>query len=145
MQSRSLIIAVALAALATIAGGAAAPDYELVQHSDSQYAHELFRLKQIDIMKSQETATAGTAAANLWKAELLLTQFDELTQDKSKAAKVTDDYLAALNAYFKSQTRGIDGAWALDHAQFILSKLAQPILTRMEYWSNSRRDRQALA
>jgi tetratricopeptide (TPR) repeat protein len=40
---------------------------------------------------------------------------------------------------------GIDGAWALDHAQFILSHLSQPILTRMEYFSNNRKDQAALA
>ncbi|HEY4329103.1 MAG TPA: hypothetical protein VGN88_05155, partial [Phycisphaerae bacterium] len=110
----------------------------------SQYAHELFHLKQSELMQSQMAAATGTPGENLWKAELILLQFDEMAKDRGAGA-VTDDYFKALDAYIKSQPKGLDGTWALDHAQFILAKLSQPILTRMEYFGNNRRDRETLA
>lgn len=111
---------------------------------DTQYSHELSRLKQIEIMKAE--LAAGGAAENLWKAQLLLAQYDELIKAQgADAGKIGQDYAAALSAYVAANPKALDGAWALDHAQFILSKLSQPVLTRMEYFSNSRRDRMALA
>ena len=129
--------------LATAALGQTAP-YTLLAHSDSQYARELSRLRQMELMQAQLAGARGTAAENLWKAQLLQAQFDELAKEPAAAPRVTQEYLAALGAYIKSQDKGLDGMWALDHAQFILSHLSQPILTRMEYFSNNRRDQAAL-
>ena len=70
-----------------------------------------------------------------------MAQWDQAAKNKADAAQ---DYVAAVKAYLESQHQGIDGAWALDHAQFILTKLSQPVITRMEYWANSPRDRAAL-
>ena len=140
LKGRALLVGL----LATAVYGQTAP-YTLLPHSDSQYARELLRLKQIDLMQSQLAGARGTAAENLWKAQLLQAQYDDLIKDAASASTVTQDYLAALAAYIKSQDKGLDGAWALDHAQFILSHLSQPILTRMEYFSNNRKDRDALA
>ncbi len=119
--------------------------YTLVAHSDSQYARELSHLKQTEVIQSQLAQAKGTPAENLWKSQLLQLQFDELAKGPAGINAVTNDYLNALNAYVKSQDRGLDGGWALDHAQFILSHLSQPIITRMEYFGESPRDRQMLA
>lgn len=118
--------------------------YELVAHGDSAYAHELFRLGQVDLMKLEQGKATG-AVADLWKAELIMARWEELTKDRANVPGVTEEYLAALRAYVKSQDKGLDGAWALDHGQFILGKLAQPIITQLEYFGSSRRDRAALA
>jgi hypothetical protein len=139
----------AAAAAVLLAGGAAwgqtAPAAN-PERLDTQFAHELSRLKQIDLMKDQEAAAAGTPAENLWKAQLLLAQYDELIKAPgADAAKIGQDYLAAITAYVQANPKALDGGWALDHAQFILSRLSQPYLTRMEYFANNRRDRLALA
>ena len=136
----------ALLALTMPARGApttAPQPYELVPHADSAYAHELFHLQQIDLMKAEQARAAAGATADLWKAQLLMAQWEEVSKQQGTAA-ATQEYLIALRAYVKSQPRGLDGAWALDHAQFMLGKLAQPIITQMEYFGNNRRDREAL-
>ncbi len=112
-------------------------------HADSQLAHELFRLKQVEVIQAQFAAARGTPAEQLWKAQLILAQWN----DNQNAAEVAPEYVTAVTGYLESQRIGgtIDGAWALDHGQFILSKLSQPIITRMEYWANNGKDRAALA
>jgi hypothetical protein len=116
----------------------------LAAHPDTQFAHELFHLRQTDAIKASLAASAGQPAENLWKAQLILAQWDDLTKAKADTSEASSDYVAAIKAYLDSQKTGFDGAWALDHAQFVLSKLAQPIVTRLEYWGNNRRDRAAL-
>jgi len=111
--------------------------------SDTAFAHELLRLKQIDLMQLQEKE-AGATAGDLWRAELILAQYDELTKDKSREPAVARDYVTALQGTMHAQ-QDLDGAWALDHAKFLLSKLAQPIVTRMEYWGERQTDRAQLA
>jgi hypothetical protein len=118
--------------------------YTLLPHADSQLAHELLRLKQVDAIKAQLQAAKGTPAENLWNAQLVLALWDDSAKSKDNSG-LAASYLPAVTAYLKSQPAGIDGSWALDHAQFILSKLSQPIITRMEYWSNNAKDRAALA
>jgi hypothetical protein len=144
-MTRIPAIFVVLLALATGARGQTAP--ALSAHSDSQYARELSRLKQIKLMEAQLAAAKGTPAENLWKAQLLQARYDDLTKDAAAAPQVTQDYLSALDAYVraKERTEVLDGSWALDHAQFILTRLSQPILTRMEYFGSTRRDRETLA
>src|SRR5437870_1341558 len=56
--------------------------YELVAHSDSAYAGELTRLQQMSVMQAQEAGAKGTAAENLWKAQLIVARWDELTKDR---------------------------------------------------------------
>jgi hypothetical protein len=144
MNKQLANLSLVLGLLAGMARGQTAPG--VPAHSDAQYARELLRLKQIDLMDAQLAGARGTPAENLWKAQLLQVQYDDLTKGAGAASKVTQDYLAALDAYIKAveRTEVIDGGWALDHAQFILTHLSQPILTRMEYFGSTRRDREAL-
>ena len=72
-------------------------------------------------------------------------KFVQLLATKNAAARLADEISRRGLTVEEANPKALDGAWALEHAQFILSKLSQPILTRMEYFSNNRRDRQGLA
>jgi hypothetical protein len=110
-------------------------------HADTQLAQELTRLKQVDALKAKLAEAASTPAENLWKAQLILASWDDAARDKSERART---YLAAVADYLKTTPRP-DGAWALAQAQFILTKLSQPVVTRMEYFAINAKDRAALA
>lgn len=112
-------------------------------HADTQLAQELTRLKQVDALKAKLAEAANTPAENLWKAQLILSTWDDAAGDKSERGRT---YLAAIAAYLKNNSPpSPDGAWALAQAQFILTKLSQPVITRMEYFANNAKDRAALA
>src|SRR5436190_7099188 len=120
MRSRRIYVGIlGVVGVVVVCAAAEEKGYELVPHSDSAYAHELFRLQQVDVMKVQLAGAAGgggTGAENLWKSELILARWEELTKDRSVVPTMTGEYLAALQGYVKSQEKGLDGAWALDHA-----------------------------
>jgi hypothetical protein len=136
MTMKKIVLAVAVA---LVVGGSAVA--QVVPHADTQLAQELFRLKQVDAIKAKMGEAKGTAGEELWKAELILATWDDAAKDKSEK---TRQYLDSLSAYLKA-TAAPDGGWALAQGQFILTKLSQPIITRMEYWANNAKDRVALA
>lgn len=137
MKKVVLAVAVALA-VGGMGGGVIA---QITPHADTQLAQELFRLKQVDAIKAKMGEAKGTAGEELWKAELILATWDDAAKDKGEKTK---QYLESLPAYLKG-TPSPDGGWALAQGQFILTKLSQPIITRMEYWANNQKDREALA
>jgi hypothetical protein len=120
------------------------PSYQLTPHSDTEFAHDLLRLNQPSLIAAELRTAAHTPAENLWKAELILATWDSVTAKTDRAAN-QQIYLTALPAYLDSQSAGIDGVWALDHAKFILSSFSESLLNRMEYWSNNPKDRATLA
>ena len=77
-------------------------------------------------MEQQQKEAQGTPTENLWKSELILLRYDELTKDPAQQAAVNADYLASLRSYLENAKEPIDGAWALDHAKLILTHIGQP-------------------
>jgi tetratricopeptide (TPR) repeat protein len=113
-------------------------------HPDTALAQELMRLKQVEAISAKLGEAKGTGAENLWKAELILATWEEISKGSAaEKGEKSREYLAALEAYTKV-TPTPDGAWALSHAQFLLTKLSQPIIIRMEYFANNAKDREAL-
>jgi hypothetical protein len=127
------------------ATGPATNTYVLLPHEDSRFAADLLRLNQPDLIAAEEAAAKGTPAENLWKAERIVAQWTELSKNRLEAQQHSAEYVAAVTVYLDSQTSGIDGVWALDQAKFIFSRLAEPIINRMEYWANTPKDREELA
>jgi hypothetical protein len=123
----------------------ASADYVLDRASDSRFASELLRLGQVDVMAAEEAASKGTAAENLWKAERIVATWEDLSKTRADAQRNGAIYTEAVAAYLDSQTQGIDGVWALDQSKFILSRLADPIINHLEYWSNNGAERKELA
>ena len=81
MRSRRIYVGVlGVVGFAVACAAAEEKLYELVPHSDSAYAHELFRLQQVDVMKVQQAGAVGSAAENLWKCELILARWEEVTK-----------------------------------------------------------------
>src|ERR1041384_378194 len=111
MQNRKLGKIPGVGLIVTVLGGSLFAQ-TTAPHSDSQLAHELFRLKQIDAIQAQQSASAKTPAENLWKAELLLARWDDQAKNK---AELSQEYLGALTAYLKAANSANDGAWSLDH------------------------------
>jgi hypothetical protein len=122
-----------------------APIYPLLPHSDTEFAHDLLRLNQPSLIASELRNSTGTPAENLWKAESILATWESAPASKIDRAASQRAYLIALPAYLDSQSAGIDGVWALDHAKFLFSRFSESLLNRMEYWANSPKDRAALA
>jgi hypothetical protein len=128
-----------------LAQSASSPAYVLGSHSDTEFAHDLLRLNQPSLVAAELKDAAGTPAENLWKAESILITWESAPASKTERAASQRAYLASLTAYLDSQSAGIDGVWALDHAKFVFSRLSESLLNRMEYWSNNAKDRAALA
>jgi hypothetical protein len=125
--------------------GADAPKYRILPNSESQFAHELLRLSQVELIKAQEAASKGKPEENLWKAAELVATWDQVAKNRGDATTATAEYIAAVNSYLNATAEGIDGVWAMDHAKFIFGKLSESIINRMEYWGNNAKDRAALA
>ncbi|HVX86534.1 MAG TPA: hypothetical protein VH253_17260 [Phycisphaerae bacterium] len=122
-----------------------ATDYVVGGHSDSRFATDLLRLGQVDVMAAEAAAAKGKPAENLWKSERILAGWDDLSKTRAEADRNSAGYTEAVGAYLDSQAQGIDGIWALDQAKFVLSRLADPMINRLEYWSNTEKERRALA
>src|SRR4051812_7627253 len=71
--------------------------YQVGVHSDSEYAHELLTLRQVEIMRQQQAAAKGTPAEEMWKSELILARWEELTKDPGNVPAVTAEYLGSLS------------------------------------------------
>ena len=94
----ALLVVAGVAGVARPAWSAEAPAApSAVAPSSTQFAHELFRLRQIDLIRAQ-ARTAASAEANLWKAQATLVQFDALTKDKADEPRISEEYLAARRA-----------------------------------------------
>ncbi|HUO07418.1 MAG TPA: hypothetical protein VM008_03890 [Phycisphaerae bacterium] len=131
-------------AQAPVAPSAAGTAYQLTTRPETQFAHDLLRLGQVDLIRAEREEAKGTPAENLWKAQYCVAAWDSLTRTKADRATAEREYLGAVTRYLTSQTAGIDGVWALDHAEFIFARLSEPIINRMEYWSSSAKDRAEL-
>ncbi len=118
------------------------------KRSDSHYARELSRLGQVPLLKLEKLRSQGTALEKLYDAQLIYAtwtqQAKSFATDRNAQARVTAQYLDDVNSYLSDPNANVDGFWALDQAKFILGPLVEPIVNRMEYWSNSAKDRKAL-
>ena len=141
MNKRFVSMLLAGAVVAGIGGGAWG-QVRMVPHSDTQWAHELLQLNQASLIKAQEEANQGTVAENLWKAQKIVVTWDEFVKE-GETVRGAVEYLAAMNACMEANPE-VDGVWALDHAKFIYGQLSQRIVTRMENWVNSAKDRALL-
>ena len=74
--------------------------------------HELSRLKQISLMEAELAGARGTPAENLWKAQLLEAQYDDLTRDAG-AARGHPGLSGGAGRYVKAAKPAevVDGGW----------------------------------
>ncbi len=120
-----------------------APAYALLPHSETQYAHELFRLNQPSLIAAEAAAAKGTTAEHLWKSELIAENWDAKATASERVARGRE-YQQEVSAYLDSQATGIDGVWALDQVKFLVAHAAESTLNRMEYWGATAKDRAEL-
>lgn len=120
-------------------------------HADTTYAHELLRLNQGSLIKLMAGQTGG-ASDLMWKAESIMLDFDQI-KSRSEARRQGQEYASAMNAYLdKAVTQrdnsGLkivpDGFWAVDHVKFIFGDLTKSLITRVEYFGMTERDRTEL-
>jgi len=142
MQKR-IVAALLMGAVISGTTWGQAPAVKIVANSDTQWAHELLQLNQPSLIAAQEAASKGTPAENLWKAQTIAATWDEIAK-QGETVRMATEYVAAMNAYLE-QNPDVDGVWALDHAKFIYGQLSQRVVTRMENWVNTPKDRAALA
>jgi len=113
-------------------------------HSESMLARELLRLRQTDLIKAAAEDSKGKAVEPLWKAEAIFATWDDIAKDRVDIPHATQDYVESVKKYVDAQGSNVDGTWAIDQAKFIFARLSEPIINRMEYFSNGEKDRAAL-
>lgn len=130
-----------------LAGGIALISSAALAQSSAETltARDLLRLKQVELIQSSIEKNKGQPAENLFRAQLALATWDKLPNSRSARAQATVEYVGALEAYLKNTGAQVDGQWALDHVKFIAGTLAEPVVSRMEYWGICLHDRQELA
>jgi hypothetical protein len=114
------------------------------KRSESQYARELSRLGQVQLLKYLAQRDAGKPEGGLFAVQLTYADWANVSKDRTTRPQVVEQYVSDMNRYLGSAGATVDGFWALDQAKFILGPLAETTVNRMEYWSNNPKDRQVL-
>lgn len=138
--------------LATAAAGAllaavlaALPAFAAAPHqSDSAFARQLRELGQVDLLKKAAEEKKADPVGGLYAAESVIADWSEVMKSRRALSDGTAAYLAGVKSYLDSGPANLDAYWALDQAKFIVGGLSMPIISRMEFWSNNPRDREAL-
>ncbi len=132
--------AVVLLAAASVLAAPGAP----AAHSDTAYARELVLLRQGTLLKGAAAAASNPATAALFRSQAVIAGWTDLEARRGDSIAAGREYLKDLQAYLDSNPQDLDGMWTLDQAKFILGPLSSPIINRMEYWANGKKDRDDL-
>jgi hypothetical protein len=120
------------------------PEYVEAKHRDTQFAHELAKLGLTDTLNAYLLKAKGTPVESVFAADAILSQWDELSRDRSARARNVETYVTALGKYLDTAGPKLDPIWCNEHAKFILGIMADPIRTRVEYYGINDRDRAQL-
>lgn len=114
-------------------------------HPETTLARELLRLNQSGLLKTAAEQTAGTTAAGMFEAQVIYAKWSDFKSSRAKLTEMSTKYVRQLTAYLDSKPDNLDGKWALDEAKFIFAAPSEHVITRLEYFGTSEKDRRVLA
>lgn len=113
-------------------------------HSPTTLAWELQQKNQVALMVAAAEEAKGTPAEWMFRAQEIFARWPEYKKSRAQQVEMANKFVANLNDYLNSQPQNIDARWALDNAKFLFAAPSEQVITRLEYWANSEKDRRNL-